>query len=59
MNTWRTNRKQPIDKTSDIQVQSIPIEFEKTSCKFLKVKCNYQRVPNSGVFVFVDEIVVE
>lgn len=59
MNTWHTNRQQPIDKTSDIQVQTIPVEFEKTNCKFMKVKCNYQRVPNTGVFVFVDEIVVE
>jgi hexosaminidase len=59
MNTWRSNRKQPIDKTSDIYVQTIPVEFEKTNCKFLKIKCNYQRVPDSGVFVFVDEIVVE
>jgi hexosaminidase len=59
MKNWKTDRKLPIDKTSDIYVQTIPVEFEKTSCKFLKIKCNYQRVPNSGVFVFVDEIIVE
>lgn len=59
MNTWKSDRELPIDKNSDIQVKNIQVEVEKTSCKFLKVKCNYQRVPDSGVFVFVDEIVVE
>ena len=57
--TWKTSRSLPIEKTSDIQVKNILIEFEKTNCKFMKIKCNYQRVPNSGVFVFADEIVVE
>ncbi|HSH19377.1 MAG TPA: family 20 glycosylhydrolase, partial [Draconibacterium sp.] len=56
---WQTNRELPIDKNSDISVQTIWLEFDITNCKFLKVKCNYQRVPDSGVFVFVDEIIVE
>jgi hexosaminidase len=59
LNTWQTDREIPIEKTSDLHVKAIPVVFDKTICKFVKVKCNYQRVPNSGVFVFVDEIVVE
>jgi hypothetical protein len=59
MNTWQTDRQLPIEITSDIKVKTIWVEFEKTNCKFLKVKCNYQRGTNSGVFVFADEIVVE
>ncbi len=59
LKTWKNNRELPIAKTSDIQLQHILVGFEKTNCTFLKVKCNYQRVPDTGVFVFADEIVVE
>jgi hexosaminidase len=57
--TWETARKTPIEKTSDIHTNIFELDFEEVSCKFLRVKTNYQRVPNTGVFVFVDEIIVE
>jgi hexosaminidase len=59
LKTWKNNRELPIAKTSDIQLQHILVGFEKTNCTFLKVKCNYQKLPDTGVFVFADEIVVE
>lgn len=57
--TWKTQRKIPIQRTPDIQTKNFELGFENTTCKYLQVITQYQRVPNSGVFVFVDEIVVE
>lgn len=57
--TWKSDRKAPIEKTPEIQTQVIELDFEATTCKYLQVKTIYQRVANTGVFVFVDEIIVE
>jgi hexosaminidase len=55
---WNANRKTPIAKTSDIKTQVLELDFEPTTCKYVKVKTSYQKVKNTGVFVFVDEILV-
>lgn len=57
--TWKTHRKLPIQRTSNIQTKNFELAFENTTCKYLQVKTQYQRVSKSGVFVFVDEIIVE
>jgi len=57
--TWETDRLSPIEKTVDIHTNIFELDFEEVTCNFLRVKTNYQRVPKTGVFVFVDEIIVE
>lgn len=57
--TWASNRQLPIQLTPETHTKIIELNFEPISCKYLNVKTIYQRVSNSGVFVFVDEIIVE
>jgi hexosaminidase len=58
--TWKTDRKTPIEKTSEIYTEIIELNFEEViTCNYLKVRTIYQRVAKTGVFVFVDEIIVE
>lgn len=57
--TWSSNRQLSIPLTPVTHTKIIELDFEPTSCKYLSVKTIYQRVSNSGVFVFVDEIIVE
>jgi hexosaminidase len=59
LKSWRTERETPILRSSDIQTKNFELDFEPTTCKYLKIKSFYQRVPNSGVFIFVDEIIVD
>lgn len=56
---WKTDRKTPIEKTSDIYTKIIELDFKEITCKYISVKTIYHRVPKWGVFVFVDEIIVE
>jgi len=56
---WKSSRKVPILKSPDIKTQTIELAFPPVSCRYVRVKTIYQRVPKSGVFVFVDEIIVE
>ncbi len=56
---WNTDRNIPIESSSEIQNQIIELKFKTINCKYLRIKTKYQRVPQTGVFVFVDEIIVE
>jgi hexosaminidase len=58
LKSWKSNRKLPLERNADIKTQIIKMEFEPTVCNYLRINTTYQRVPNSGVFVFVDEIIV-
>lgn len=55
---WKSERKQPIVRSPEIQVKNFLLEFEEVKASHLKIKCNYQRVKGSGVFTFVDEVIV-
>ena len=57
--TWQNNRPKPIPRTSDIRTQTITLDFAPIACRYLRVKAAYQKVEGQGVFIFVDEVVVE
>ncbi len=59
LKTWKTQREIPIQRSPDIQTKNFELDFETTTCKYLQIKTKYQRIPNLGVFIFVDEIIVE
>ncbi len=59
LKTWKTDREKPTIKTSNGELWTIEVDFETVYCKFLKVKTIYPRRTDSGVFIFVDEIIVE
>lgn len=59
LKTWQNRRPLPIERTPDIHTQTITLEFEPTACRYLRVKAAYQPVEGQGVFIFVDEVVVE
>ncbi len=56
---WSADRPQPIPITSEIKTERFTLEFEATSCRYIRLKAPYQKVKNQGVFIFVDEIIVE
>ncbi|MCY1719486.1 family 20 glycosylhydrolase [Prolixibacteraceae bacterium Z1-6] len=59
LQNWRSERDLSAIRTSNSVTRTIEVDFETTSCKYLKIKTIYPRVPNSGVFIFVDEIIVD
>ncbi|MCO6476258.1 MAG: family 20 glycosylhydrolase [Phaeodactylibacter sp.] len=59
LRSWQNNRPLPIPRTPDIHTQTITLEFRPTACRYLRVKAAYQPVEGQGVFIFVDEVVVE
>ena len=59
LKTWNSNRKTPIPRTPECTNKTITLDFTPATYKFVKVKAKYQRVKNQGVFIFVDELIVE
>ncbi|MEN8116825.1 MAG: family 20 glycosylhydrolase [Bacteroidota bacterium] len=57
--TWNDSRESNIPGSNEIRTKNIALDFETTACKYLKIETKYHRIPNSGVFIFVDEIIVE
>ncbi len=58
LKSWESNRELPIERNAEIKTKIIRMEFDPRECTYLRINTTYQRVPDSGVFVFVDEIVV-
>lgn len=56
---WDAKRDMPIAITSDIKTKKFTLEWNPTTCLYIRVKAPYQQVKNQGVFIFVDEIIVE
>ena len=59
LKTWKNTRTKDIPKTPNIDTKTFTLDFEPTTCKCLRIKAPYQKVKNQGVFIFVDEVVVE
>lgn len=53
------NREEEIPLTTVIENKTFLFEFEPKICKYLRIKAPVQKVKNQGVFIFIDEIVVE
>ncbi|SFF64608.1 glycoside hydrolase family 20 protein [Sunxiuqinia elliptica] len=59
LKTWKNKREASIPKTPDIKTETFTLDFEPTECQYIRVKAPYQRVKNQGVFIFIDEVIVE
>lgn len=57
--SWKNERERPIAKTPDIQTQSFSLEFDPVNCKYIQVKAPYEKINGEGVFIFIDELIVE
>jgi len=56
---WTSDRIGEIAKTSTISNEHFVVDFDVVNCKYLKVKASYRQVKDQGVFIFVDELIVE
>jgi len=56
---WTSDRTGEIAKTSTISNEQFVVDFDMVNCKYLKVKASYQQVKDQGVFIFIDELIVE
>ncbi|MEN0046952.1 MAG: family 20 glycosylhydrolase [Bacteroidota bacterium] len=55
---WERNlNEQPTANSSNMRRQ-FSLEFDKVSCKYLKVKAKHLELENQSVYIFVDEIIV-
>jgi len=59
LKTWKTSREKPSIKTTSGEVWTIEVDFKPTICRYLQMKTIYPRRNDSGVFIFVDELIVE
>ncbi|MCB9346428.1 MAG: hypothetical protein H6573_02835 [Lewinellaceae bacterium] len=59
LKTWQNRRPLPIERTPDIHTQTITLEFRPTVYRYLRVKAVLPAGGGAGVFIFVDEVVVE
>ncbi|TKG92876.1 hypothetical protein EYV94_18050 [Puteibacter caeruleilacunae] len=59
LKTWSSNRKTPIPRTPECTNKIITLNFTPATYQYVKVKAKYQHVKNQGVFIFVDELIVE
>jgi len=56
--SWK--QAEPVNraKSPEVKVKTIKVDFPEQSCRYIRVKAKYARVPHQGVFIFTDEIEV-
>ncbi len=59
LKSWKNPRDKNIPRLSEIYTKTFVVEFQPKTCKYLRVKAQYQKVKNQGVFIFIDELIVE
>jgi len=54
------NQAKPVNqaKSPEVKVKTIKVDFPEQSCRYIRVKAKYPRIPHQGVFIFTDEIEV-
>ncbi|MEN7550447.1 family 20 glycosylhydrolase [Rapidithrix thailandica] len=56
---FKNERSLPIPKVPDIHTNTFELNFDPVACQYIRVKAQYQKVNNQGVFIFADELMVE
>ena len=57
--SWQLEKTYQKPWSSDVTHRMLPVEFDKTSTQYIKVKAIYPHINDMGVFLFIDEVVVE
>ena len=56
---WQLDKTYQKPWSFDVNDLIIPIEFNRTKAQYIKIKARYPRLEGTGVFLFIDEIIVE
>ncbi|SMO85481.1 hexosaminidase [Saccharicrinis carchari] len=57
--TWSSERKGDIAITPEVINEEITVSFNPIQCKYLRIKAPYHQIKDQGVFMFIDEIIVQ
>ncbi|MCG8578946.1 MAG: family 20 glycosylhydrolase [Bacteroidales bacterium] len=57
--SWKLDKTYQRPWSADVTHRILPVKFEKINTQFIKVRAKYPRINDMGVFLFIDEVIVE
>ncbi|WP_289054272.1 beta-N-acetylhexosaminidase [Carboxylicivirga marina] len=57
--SWQLDKTYQKPWSAEVTHRMLPVKFNRASAQYIKVKAIYPRINNMGVFLFIDEVVVE